>query len=57
MTEDEQGRPDDESTDRGESGAPADANDERFLPAADPPTSDAEKYSTDEGRTEEDLTP
>lgn len=40
-----------------ESGAPDDANGEQLLPAADPETTDAEKYSTDEGRTEEDLEP
>jgi hypothetical protein len=35
----------------------ADDGNGELLPAADPGTTDAEKYSTDEGRTEEDLEP
>jgi hypothetical protein len=55
MTDRDQAGPDDESS--AESGAPEDGNGEQLLPAADPGTTDAEKYSTKEGRTEEDLEP
>lgn len=34
-----------------------DQSDSPLLPGADPELTDAEKFSTDEGRTEEDLDP
>jgi hypothetical protein len=53
MTEHDGSRPDDEP-DR--SGSPKDDG-TQLLPAADPGKTDAEKYSTQEGRTEEDPEP
>jgi len=43
-------RRDDDGTDNDNSGS-------QLLPAADPGLTDAEKFSTEEGRTEEDLDP
>lgn len=57
MTDREHSRGDDDSPGSRPSGSPEDGNDEPLLPAADPSGTDAEKYSTDEGRTEEELEP